>query len=111
MKHVALIYLILFVFARGWAQSIDEELSAFIASKAHPESVSDFKALPHLSSLNQDTTLICWSFATSSFIESEMKRLGMEPVRLSVVYPMYCVFLEKAKRFVETKGSSRLSPG
>ncbi len=111
MKRIALIYILLFVVARGWAQSIDEELAAFIASKAHPESVSDFKALPHLSSLNQDTTLICWSFATSSFIESEMKRLGMEPVRLSVVYPMYCVFLEKAKRFVETKGSSRLSPG
>ncbi len=111
MKRIALICILLFVVARGWAQSIDDELAAFIASKAHPESVSDFKILPHLTSLNQDTTLICWSFATSSFIESEMKRLGMEPVRLSVVYPMYCVFLEKTKRYIATKGASRFAAG
>jgi bleomycin hydrolase len=93
------------------AQPIDDELAAFIASKPHPQSVSEFNAIPHLSSLNQDTTLICWSFATTSFIESEMKRLGMDPVRLSVVYPMYCIFLEKAKAFAATKGTSRVSPG
>jgi bleomycin hydrolase len=93
------------------AQTVDDELATFIASKPHPVSVSEFQAIPHLSSLNQDTTLICWSFATSSFLESEMKRLGMPPVRLSVVYPMYCMFLEKTKRFVATKGESRVSPG
>jgi bleomycin hydrolase len=40
-----------------------------------------------------------------------MQRLGLEPVQLARMYPVYYVFLEKAKRFVETKGESRFSPG
>ena len=92
-------------------QAVDAELARVLAATPHPESVSDFQAIPHLSARNQDTTLICWCFATLSFLESEMKRLGLEPVRLSVMYPVHCVFLEKAKRFVATKGESRFAPG
>jgi bleomycin hydrolase len=40
-----------------------------------------------------------------------MERLGMEPVRLSLTYPVYNVFIEKAKRFIASKGTSRFSPG
>jgi bleomycin hydrolase len=76
-----------------------------------PKSIDDFKPAFHLTPINQDTTLICWSFATSSFIETEMERYGMEPVRLSVVFPVYNVFQEKAKRFIATKGKSRFAPG
>jgi bleomycin hydrolase len=61
--------------------------------------------------MNQGKTAICWSFATCSFIESEMARLHETPVRLSVIYPAYCEFLEKARYFVETKGASRFDPG
>ena len=76
-----------------------------------PKSKDDFKPAFHLTPINQDTTLICWSFATSSFLETEMERLGMEPVRLSVVFPVYNVFQEKAKRFIATRGRSRFAPG
>jgi bleomycin hydrolase len=61
--------------------------------------------------MNQGKTEICWSFATSSFVESEMARLKLEPVRLSVLYPLYCAYLEKARRFVQTKGASRFAAG
>ncbi len=97
--------------ATAGAQRIDPALQACLQKLPHPSAVSDFRPIAHLSSENQDTTLICWSFSTSSFVESEMERLGMPPVRLSVIYPMYCVFLEKARRFVEEKGDSRFSPG
>ena len=97
--------------ASAESQSLLDRINAQLAHTPHPESVSDFSAIPHLSPMNQDTTLICWSFATSSFLESEMERLNFEPVRLSVTYPVYCVFLEKAKRFVQTRGNSRFSPG
>jgi bleomycin hydrolase len=40
-----------------------------------------------------------------------MKRLGLEPVKLARMYPVYYVFLEKAKRFVHTRGASRFAPG
>jgi bleomycin hydrolase len=93
------------------AQTIDPGLQQMIDRTPHPAAVSDFQAVKHLSPLNQDATQICWSFATSSFLESEMARLGMKPVRLSVVYPMYQVYIDKAKRFAQTKGESRFAPG
>lgn len=96
--------------ARVSAQTISDELARYIASKPHPTSPSEFQAIPHLSAQNQDTTFVCWSFATSSFLESEMERLGREAVRLSVMYSVYNGFVEKARRFVATKGTSRFSP-
>jgi bleomycin hydrolase len=93
------------------AQPIKEKLEKALGNLPHPQSVEDFTALPHLPSMNQDSTLICWSFATSSFIESEMQRIGRDPVRLSVMFPVYHVFNEKVKRFVQTKGESHFGPG
>jgi len=95
----------------SFCQPVDPKLQQCLVQLPRPASVEDFHSIVHLSSENQDTTLICWSFSTASFIESEMKRLGMDPVRLSVMYPMYCVYLEKARWFVKTKGESRFSPG
>ena len=87
------------------------KLEAAIAVMPHPQALSDFTMISHLPTMNQDQSWICWSFGQSSFLESEMKRLGREPVRLSVMYPVYCGFLEKAKRYVRTKGESRFAPG
>jgi len=95
----------------AFAQSIEQKLHAFIAATPRPQRVEDFSGIPHLSPLNQGATLFCWSFSTASFLESEMQRLGMEPVRLSVFYPVYYVFMEKAKRYVLTRGQSRFGPG
>ncbi len=95
----------------AWAQSLEDALQAAISKLPRPETISDFKPVQHLSPLNQDSTLICWSFSTSSFLESELSRLGLEPVRLSVVYPVYYIFVEKAKRYLHTRGGSRFAPG
>jgi bleomycin hydrolase len=40
-----------------------------------------------------------------------MQRLGMEPLRLSVFYPVYYTFVEKAKQYVHTRGQARFGPG
>jgi bleomycin hydrolase len=113
MKTRTLI-LAVFILALGQAltsQPLHDALMRSLLKLDRPKTVEDFKPAFHLSPINQDTTLICWSFATSSFLETEMERLGMEPVRLSVVYPVYCVFQEKAKRFIATRGKSRFAPG
>lgn len=86
-------------------------LEEFLEQTPRPTNVEDFEPLFHFDSRNQDTTLVCWSFSTTSFLETEMKRLGLEPVRLARMYPVYHVFLEKAKRFVRTQGASRFAPG
>jgi bleomycin hydrolase len=93
------------------AQSIEQKLQAFIAATPRPQRVEDFNVIPHLPPLNQGATLFCWSFSTASFLESEMQRLGMAPMRLSVFYPVSYLFMEKAKLYVRTKGQSRFGPG
>ncbi len=93
------------------AETTDKRLREALDKVPHPNSAADFQAAPSLPCLNQKKTLICWSFATCSFLESEMARLKLPPVRLSVMFPAYCQYLEKARRFAQTKGTSRFSPG
>jgi len=76
-----------------------------------PQSIDVFKAAGHLPPVNQDTTNACWSFANLSFIESEMQRLGLKPVKLAMMYPVYYSFIEKARHFIKTKGESRFAGG
>src|SRR5882672_8464496 len=111
-KRVAIVFTVLVLSgAFVCAQSIEQKLQAFLAATPRPQRVDDFKAIPHLPSLNQGATLFCWSFATSGFIESEMQRLGLELVRLSVFYPVSYLFMEKAKLYIRTRGQSRFGPG
>ena len=86
-------------------------LEQFLEQTPRPAGVEDFEPLFHFDSRNQDTTLVCWSFSTTSFLETEMQRVGLEPVRLARMYPVYHVFVEKARRFVQTRGASRVAPG
>ena len=78
---------------------------------AKPESLDLFNPVYHFSPVNQDTTNACWSFATLSFIESEIYRLQGTSVKLSVMFPVYYAFLEKGKYFIKTRGESRFKPG
>ena len=76
-----------------------------------PQEVEELQPRFHYAPVNQDTTNACWSFATLSFIESELQRVNGQSVKLAVMYPVYYGFIEKAKRFVETRGESRFKPG
>src|SRR5215468_8811234 len=111
-KHMAIVFSVLVLSGSlAGAQSLEQKLQAFLAATPRPQRAEDFKAIPHFLPLNQGATLFCWSFSTSGFIESEMQRLGLEPVRLSVFYPVSYLFLEKAKLYVHTRGQSRFGPG
>ncbi len=76
-----------------------------------PVSIEPFQPVFHFAPVNQDTTNSCWSFATTSFIESEVYRIHGREIKLSVMFPVYYAFLEKARVFVETKGTSLFMPG
>ncbi|MEJ2543115.1 MAG: C1 family peptidase [Calditrichaceae bacterium] len=93
------------------AQQNDYDMSKYIKKLHKPENLEEFSTVFRFPPVNQDTTNACWSFATTSFIESEMKRLGMEPVKLSVMYPFFHAYVEKAKEFIKTEGESRFTPG
>lgn len=60
---------------------------------------------------NQDQTGTCWSFATASFLESELIRMGKGIHDLSEMYVVRHVYKEKAKNFIDKKGNAQFSQG
>ncbi|OIP54778.1 MAG: hypothetical protein AUK34_14645 [Ignavibacteria bacterium CG2_30_36_16] len=93
------------------AQSVEAALEDYINAIAKPKTVQEFEPAFHFSPVNQDTTSSCWSFATLSFIETEMNRLHNKHAKLAMMFPVYYGFVEKIKLYVSSKGESRFSPG
>jgi len=58
---------------------------------------------------NQQWTGTCWSFASTSFIESEAIRLGKESAILSPIFYVPPTYISKAEKFIESKGKSRFA--
>jgi bleomycin hydrolase len=88
------------------AQTADESIPYAI-----PQEIEELRPRFHFAPVNQDTTNACWSFSTISFIESEVQRINRQNIKLAVMYPVYYGYIEKAKRFVQTRGESRFTPG
>jgi len=66
---------------------------------------NDIIDLEHTSVRNQASSGTCWSYSTNSFLESEMMRMGKEPIELSQIFSAHCVYLEKAEAYVRMHGS------
>ncbi len=77
---------------------------------AVPE-IWEYNRVHHFAPLCQDSTLVCWSFATTSFVESEMMRNGKKTVRLSVFYFVYYRFYEKMQHIFSVNKPEHFSPG
>ncbi len=60
---------------------------------------------------SQDNTGTCWSFATSSFLESEAMRLGKEPLDLSEMQVVRNIYKDKARNYVLRQGKANFSQG
>ncbi len=111
IRQLGLLGLASWLVAPAQAQTMQERLRTELGQLPHPQHVNECQVAAALPYVNQGKTLICWSFATCSFLESEMARLQLPSVRLSPMYAAYCQYLEKARRFVQTQGESRCTPG
>ncbi|MCC5915868.1 MAG: aminopeptidase [Cryomorphaceae bacterium] len=60
---------------------------------------------------NQASSGTCWSYATTSFIESEMARLGVNPIDLSEMFTARMVYHDKANRYVRLHGHLNFAQG
>ncbi len=60
---------------------------------------------------NQGRSGTCWSYATTSFIETEMIRNGREPVDLSEMFTVRQVYLDKAEKYVRLHGHLNFAQG
>jgi bleomycin hydrolase len=54
---------------------------------------------------NQASSGTCWSYSTNSFLESEMMRMGKQPIEMSPIFTAHCVYIEKAENYVRMHGS------
>jgi bleomycin hydrolase len=69
------------------------------------------KELPHTPVKDQFRTGTCWSFATASFIESELLRTGKPEVDLSEMFLVNHCYRDKADRYVRMQGNTNFGGG
>jgi bleomycin hydrolase len=60
---------------------------------------------------NQARTGTCWSFASSSFMETELLRMGKEPVDLSEMYFVRMTYPQKVWNYVRLHGNTTIGQG
>jgi len=80
-----------------------EEKSAFEFTPVH-----DIKTTPVKS---QDRTGTCWSYSTTSFLETEVIRQGGPELDLSEMYFVRFAYPEKARRYTFVHGKGNFSEG
>ena len=60
---------------------------------------------------NQQNTGTCWSFATSSFLESELIRMGKLEYDLSEMFFVRQIYQDKAQNYLLRQGKAQFSQG
>jgi bleomycin hydrolase len=60
---------------------------------------------------NQGSSGTCWSYSANSFLESEMIRMGKQPVEISQIYTARNAYVEKGKNYVKMHGAITLGDG
>jgi len=72
------------------------------------ETIVDIEATPVK---NQGASGTCWSYATTSFVESEMIRMGKEPIDISEMYTVRKVYEDKGEKYVRLHGYLNFAQG
>ncbi len=76
-----------------------------------PTDTSKYSKIWHNKPINQGLTGTCWSFAGTSFIETETERITKKKIKLSEMFTVYWEYVERAKYFVEKRGNMYFSEG
>lgn len=66
---------------------------------------------PHFPVIDQGSTGTCWSFATTSFLESEIIRKGFPKTDLSEMFFVYYTYKNRAKRYILFHGNNNHTQG
>lgn len=90
---------------------VKKYISCDINSRSFPNDTSLYKLIWHNKPISQGNTGTCWCFATTSFLESEVKRISGEEIKLSEMYIVYWEYVERAIDFVNTRGTTYFSEG
>lgn len=78
-----------------------------------PKSIKEFTMIPSEKPVSQGITGTCWCFSTSSFFDSEIMRISKEKnhATISPMFTVYWQYVEKAREYVKTRGTSNFDEG
>lgn len=96
-KNIILVIFI-FISTETFAQSAFQELEII-------------KDIPVLSVKSQGETGTCWIFGTTSFIESELIRMGKGEIDLSEMFTVRCAYQDHALAYIRYHGNINFGPG
>ena len=88
-------------------------LSIFAANLGYTQAY-EFQTIKEINCtpvISQGITGTCWSFSTTSFLESEIIRLTGKPVDLSEMYTVRNTYPKKAENYVLRQGKTQFSEG
>ncbi len=88
-----------------------KRFKADLAGRDLPNKFDIYKSYWHNSPVSQGNAGTCWAFSTISYFESEVNRITNQKVKLSEIYIVYWEFVEKAKAYVASRGSSLFDEG
>lgn len=86
-------------------------VSASSSQETKPYVFSNEVIVESTATKDQCNTGTCWSYATSSFLESELMRMGKGNIDLSEMFNVRMTYPKKAERFVRYQGKWQFGPG
>ncbi len=86
-------------------------LAQNVFSQEEKEVFTIEKEIRHLPVISQGNTGTCWSFATTSFLESEIIRKGFAETDLSEMYFVYYGYIDKGRQYLMYQGNNGFSQG
>lgn len=97
------------------SQSEDTEPKKYISvdfsGMNFPVDTAEYTSSWHNHPVSQGRTGTCWSFASTSFVESEVYRLTGNKVKLSEIYFVYWEYVERAKYYVKNRSQMSFGEG
>ncbi|HAX93610.1 MAG TPA: peptidase C1 [Bacteroidales bacterium] len=96
---------------KAGSPQVTRTFSVDLAEASLPNKTDLYRKQWHTPPVSQGNTSTCWSFSTTSFLESEAYRISKQQVKLSEMYTVYWEYIEKAKRFVKERGNSAFAEG
>jgi len=96
---------------KGARKLLERTLQSDMTGVYPPPAPASFKSFFHFPPVAQYNTNTCWSFANTSFYESEIYRLSGKKIKLAEMWTVYHEYLEKVRRFVKERGASLVAEG
>jgi bleomycin hydrolase len=85
--------------------------TAFSQISQKPWEFKEFKKLAATPVKNQQQTGTCWSFSSTSFLESEVLRMGKGEVDLSEMWIVRHIYKQKCLNFMRRQGKTQFGEG